>query len=98
MITGGDWRDSKPNRKPSSRKPKAETFKDTTLRITKLGCTGMNQFNQEEFIDIDPDEIVEYIFEELVDMGLATERQYIHVVLNILIEYFMEMGLLQDDE
>jgi hypothetical protein len=60
----------------------------------------MINFNdhEEEVIDLDPEEIVEYIFEELVELGIVTERQYLHMVLDILVEYFIELGLLEDDE
>lgn len=57
----------------------------------------MEEFNG-QYIDIDPDEVVEYIFEELVFMGLVTNREYIHIVLDLLIDYFVEMGLIDDEE
>jgi hypothetical protein len=54
--------------------------------------------NEEEIIDLDPEEIVEYIFEELIAMGLVTNREYLHMVLDILMDYFIELGLLEDDD
>lgn len=58
----------------------------------------INFNNEEEYIDLDPEEIVEYIFEELIAMGLVTNREYLHMVLDILVDYFIELGLLEDDD